>query len=111
MRKTLGFRLTWYSSLFTLGGLALVTVTYILVVLSLYHRDQGAIHATLAEYADAYRRDGLKTIKEKIAIEKSQTGALPFFIRVAGVDQQTLFLDHPRKWKHFDIDLLTTSQQ
>jgi methyl-accepting chemotaxis protein len=108
MRKTLSFRLTWYSSLFTLGGLALVTVTYVLLSFSLRHRDQGAIHSALAEYADAYRRDGIKAIKEKITIERSQTGALPFFIRLAGADHQTLFLDRPQKWKHFDIDLLTT---
>lgn len=108
IRKTLSFRLTWYSSLFTLGGLALVAVTYVLLSFSLHHRDQRAIHATLAAYADAYRRDGIKALKEKIAIERSQTGALPFFIRVAGADHQTLFLDHPQKWKHFAIDLLTT---
>jgi signal transduction histidine kinase len=108
VRKTLSFRLTGYSTLFTLSGLSLVVVVYGLLSFSLRHRDQAAIRLTLTEYADEYRRGALEGIKEKIVREESQTGALPFFIRLVGTDHHTLFLNRPWKWKPFDVDQLIT---
>ena len=107
IRKTLGLRLSGYFVLFTLGGLGLFAATYGLLSYTLYHRDREAIHSALTEYAEAYHRDGIDAIKEKVA-ESGRGGALAFFVRVSDVRDAFLYL--PPQWdEEFDLERLTSA--
>lgn len=107
IRKTLGLRLSGYFVLFTLGGLGLFAATYGLLSYTLYHRDREAIHAALTEYAEAYHRDGIDAIKEKVA-EASRGDALFFFVRVSDVKDAFLYL--PQQWdEEFELERLSSA--
>lgn len=107
IRKTLGLRLSGYFVLFTLGGLGLFAATYGLLSYTLYHRDREAIHTALTDYAEAYHRDGIDAIKEKVA-ESGRGGALFFFVRVSDVKDAFLYL--PQQWdEEFDLERLSSA--
>lgn len=110
VRKTLSFRLTaWYSGLFILSTLALFATAYVLLSSSLERRDREALQLKLKEYAAEYQRGGMEATERKITFENSQAGKALFFVRVAGPDNKTLFVNTPKHWKDFDVAQLEKS--
>src|SRR6185436_18981639 len=60
----------WYATLFILGSLAIVSLTYWLTAVSLAQRDRQVINAKLGDYAAAYDRGGLGGLAETVRAEQ-----------------------------------------
>jgi signal transduction histidine kinase len=112
LRKTVGFRLTvWYSGIFILSSLLLFSLAYFLLSSSLNKQDKEAIQYKLKELSTIYQTGGLELLEREVSIEKKFKKKGPFFIRLGGPDNKTLFLLIPYQWVQFDIKELerTTS--
>ena len=109
LRKTVGFRLTvWYSTIFILSSLFLFVLAYFLLSSSLRKQDQEAIQLRLKELSALYQTGGIESLEREITIEKKFEKKIPFFIRLAGRENETLFLHIPYQWAEFDIKQLET---
>jgi heavy metal sensor kinase len=107
IRKTLSFRLTiWYFGLFTLSAGVLFGTAYVLLGATLQGKDREAIQFELQEYAAEYQRGGLDAVEKEIALQRSHTGNMLFFVRVADPDNHTLLLSIPSQWNRFDLTQL-----
>jgi len=87
----------WYATLFVLGSIAIVVLTYYLTAASLAQRDRQIIEAKLGEYASAYRRGGFDGLAATVRAEQ---GAAPerLFVRVVDRGTETIVLSHPEGW-------------
>ncbi len=107
LRKKVGFRLTvWYSSIFILSALLLFALAYFLLSSSLIKHDHEAIQLRLDELSALYQTAGRELLEREVTIEKKFEKKIPFFIRLAGRDNKTLFLYIPYQWVEFDIKKL-----
>jgi heavy metal sensor kinase len=107
LRKTVGFRLTvWYSTMFILSSLFLFVLAYFLLSSSLSKQDQEAIQLRLKELSALYQTGGIESLEKETTIEKKFEKKIPFFIRLAGRENETLFLHIPYQWAEFDIKQL-----
>ena len=52
----------WYSTLFVVGSLIIVVVTYAITATLLTQRDQQIVNAKVGQYADVYARGGLRLL-------------------------------------------------
>jgi signal transduction histidine kinase len=77
-----GLRLgVWYATLFVLGSLAVMFLTYLLTSASLAQRDRQIIDSRLGAYAAAYDGGGLRGLQEVVTAEQ-QTAPERVFVRV-----------------------------
>ncbi len=107
LRKKVGFRLTvWYSTIFIFSALFLFALAYFLLSSSLSKQDHEAIQLKLEELSALYETGGRELIEREVTIEKKFEKKIPFFIRLAGRDNKTLFLYIPYQWVEFDIKQL-----
>ena len=93
-----GLRLgLWYATLFVLGAIAMVFLTYWLTSASLAQRDQQIIQSKLGEYGATYQRGGLDALAETVRAEQS---AAPerLFVRVVDRGAEVLVLSQPEGW-------------
>src|SRR5258706_15103769 len=69
--RAFGLRIAlWYSTLFILGAIAIVVLTYVLTATSLAQRDRQLINQKLGDYAAAYRRGGLSQLADTVSAEQ-----------------------------------------
>jgi heavy metal sensor kinase len=107
LRKKVGFRLTiWYSGIFILSALFLFALAYFLLSSSLSKQDHEAIELRLQELSALYQTGGRELLEREVTVEKKFEKKIPFFTRLAGRDNETLFLHIPYQWVEFDIKLL-----
>jgi heavy metal sensor kinase len=107
LRKKIGFRLTvWYSSIFILSALFLFALAYLLLSSSLNKQDHEAIQLRLKELSALYQTGGRELLEREVTIEKKFEKKIPFFTRVAGRENKTLFLYIPYQWVEFDMKQL-----
>jgi len=107
LQKKIGFRLTiWYSGIFILGALFLFALAYFLLSSSLHKQDHEAIQLRLEELSALYQTGGKELLEREVTVEKKFEKKLPFFIRLAGRGNKTLFLYFPYQWVEFDIKQL-----
>ncbi|HEV3057612.1 MAG TPA: HAMP domain-containing sensor histidine kinase [Vicinamibacterales bacterium] len=95
---TFGLRIAlWYSTLFVLGAIAIVSLTYYLTSVSLAQRDQQIIRAKLGDYAAAYARGGVRVLAATVRAEQA---AAPerLFVRVVDRGVEALVLSNPDGW-------------
>jgi signal transduction histidine kinase len=87
----------WYSTLFVIGAILIVLLTYWLTSVSLAQRDRQIIQAKLGEYAAAYQRGGLEILADTVRAEQS---AAPerLFVRVVDRGAEALVLSQPEGW-------------
>src|SRR5262245_22602763 len=94
-----GLRLgAWYATLFILGSLAVVLLTYFVTSASLAQRDRQIIDSKLGTYAAAYASGGLEGLTAVVNAEQL-TAPERLFVRVRdwrGV--QALVLSQPEGW-------------
>src|SRR4249920_3058677 len=65
--RAFGLRIAlWYATLFIVGALAIVFLTYYLTSASLAQRDRQLINAKLGQYAAAYARGGLDELADTV---------------------------------------------
>ena len=106
-RYTFGLRIAlWYATLFVLGALAIVFLTYYLTALSLAQRDQQIIDSKLGEYTAAYARGGIDSLADTVRAEQ-QTAPERLFVRVVTRRSEALVLSNPNGW---DPEKLETAQ-
>jgi signal transduction histidine kinase len=100
----LGLRLgLWYAALFGGGALALIAITYGLLAFSLQQRDREVVRSTLARYAAAYERGGLRLLERVIEAERVGGRYEPLFVRVLGNGAQAVYFSMPEGWTDFDV--------
>ena len=104
--RAFGLRLgLWYATLFVVGSLVIVFLTYWLTSASLAQRDRQIIQSKLGEYAATYQRGGLGALADTVRAEQS---AAPerLFVRVVDRGADVLVLSQPEGW---DPSLLETA--
>jgi len=107
LRKKIGFRLTvWYSGIFILSALFLFALAYLFLSSSLNKQDYEAIQLRLEELSALYQTGGRELLETEVTIEKKFEKKIPFFVRLAGRENKTLFLFIPYQWVEFDIKQL-----
>ena len=101
--RTLGFRLTaWYSGIFIVSSLILLSVSY-LIVFSELRDERGAIQSQLREYAILVDTRGASALAQKFAEQRKPSRRNSFFARITDSDGATVFLSNPRLWEKFDF--------
>jgi signal transduction histidine kinase len=102
-----GLRLAlWYATLFVLGAIAIVLLTYYVTAESLAQRDRQILESKLGEYATVYRRGGLRALAETVRAEQS---AAPerLFVRVVDRGAEALVLSMPQGWDPSTLETAT----
>ena len=87
----------WYATLFVLGAIVIVSLTYYLTAASLAQRDQQIIRQKLGDYAAAYLRGGVGVLTAKVRAEQA---AAPerLFVRVIDRGVEAVVLSNPEGW-------------
>jgi signal transduction histidine kinase len=93
----------WYSTLFILGSLAIVSLTYWLTAKSLAQRDRQVINSKLGEYAAAYDRGGIGLLADTVRGEQ-QTAPERLYVRVVGQRSEALVLSMPYGWNPANLE-------
>lgn len=93
----------WYSTLFILGSLAIVFLTYWLTSLSLAQRDRQVINSKLGEYAAAYDRGGIGLLADTVRGEQ-QTAPERLYVRVVSHGTDALVLSMPYGWDRATLE-------
>ena len=97
-RYPFGLRIgLWYATLFVLGSVAIVFLTYYLTASSLAQRDQEIIAAKLGEYTNASARGGIEGLADTVRAEQ-QTAPERLFVRVVTRRSDALLLSNPDGW-------------
>lgn len=104
VRKNFSLRLTiWYTAVSIIAYMLLFAVAYYSLFASLKKEDQRIVLSKYKEYAGEYLRDGVSGIETSISAERDAEKPMPFFIRIAGEDNDTLFLSLPDQWAGIDL--------
>jgi signal transduction histidine kinase len=104
VRTSLALRLGLQSSLFfVLGVLVLFGLLYVLLAASLQRRDREALDNRLQQIVAEYQTLGLTGFRSALAKQARLRGSTPFFIRVAGPDNASVYMELPDQWSNFDL--------
>jgi len=87
----------WYATLFVVGSIAIVLLTYVLTATSLAQRDHQVIQAKLGEYAAAYERGGFNALADTVGAEQ-RTAPERLFVRVVDRGAEAIVLSQPEGW-------------
>jgi signal transduction histidine kinase len=102
--KTIGFKLTlWYSGILFLSSLILFALVYFTLSLSLQKKEREIILLELKECVAEYQRGGVDALQNEVEFEKHASGKNPFFVRLEGPANKTIFLNTPDQWAKFDL--------
>jgi signal transduction histidine kinase len=105
-RGYFGLRLAlWYATLFVMGSLIIVLLTYWVASSSLAQRDQQILQSKLGEYAVVYGRGGLQALSATVRAEQANAPER-LFVRVVDRGTEVLVLSMPDGW---DPALLETA--
>src|SRR5437667_12479189 len=104
--RAFGLRIAlWYATLFVVGAMVIVLLTYYLTAISLAQRDQQILQSKLAEYAAAYARGGINVLAATVRAEQ-QAAPERLFVRVVDRGVEAVVLSSPNGW---DPSLLETA--
>jgi len=102
-RKTIGFRLTlWYSAVFVLSSLLFFGLAYFFLSVSIQQKDREVIQSELEGYIAQYNEGGTNALQQEVDLQKDLSGKNPFLVRLAGPENETVFLNIPDKWAAFE---------
>ena len=87
----------WYSTLFVVGAIVIVLLTYVLTAASLAQRDQQIIQAKLGEYAALYARGGVRALAATVQAEQ-RTAPERLFVRVLDGASEAIILSDREEW-------------
>jgi signal transduction histidine kinase len=102
---TFGLRVAlWYATLFVIGAIAIVFLTYYLTSISLAQRDRQIIRSKLGDYASAYARGGVAGLAATVRAEQS---AAPerLFVRVIDRGVEAVVLSNPEGWDPSTLEI------
>jgi len=93
-----GLRLAlWYATLFVVGAILIVFLTYYLTAASLAQRDRQIIESKLGAYAAVYSRGGIRALADTVRAEQL-TAPERLFVRVVDRGTETIVLSTPEGW-------------
>jgi len=102
---TFGLRLgLWYATLFVVGSIAIVVITYLLTASSLEQRDRQIIQSKLGEYASLYARGGFDALADTVRAEQ-RTAPERLFVRVLDRGTVSTVLSNPTGWDPSTLEL------
>src|SRR5262245_614462 len=93
----------WYATLFVVGALAIVSLTYYLTKVSLEQRDRQLLQSKLGDYAGAYARGGINTLAATVRVEQ-QAAPERLFVRVVNRGVEAIVLSSPNGWDPTTIE-------
>jgi signal transduction histidine kinase len=103
-RGYFGLRLAvWYATLFVLGAIVIVFLTYNVTAASLAERDHQIIQSKLGQYATAYRRGGLDALYETVRIEQL-TAPERLYVRVVDRGAEAYVLSSREGWDRATLE-------
>jgi signal transduction histidine kinase len=98
IRSTFGLRLgLWYATLFVIGAIAIVFLTYRVASTSIEQRDREIINGKLGEYASVYTRGGIDALADTVRAEQ-RTAPERLFVRVLDRGTESIVLSNPGPW-------------
>jgi signal transduction histidine kinase len=96
--RTFGLQIAlWYATLFVVGSIAIVFLTYYLTAASLAQRDRQIIDAKLGEYTAAYARGGVEGLADTVRAEQL-TAPERLFVRVVNRRSEVIVFSMPQGW-------------
>jgi signal transduction histidine kinase len=96
--RAFGLRLAaWYATVFVVGAIAIVFLTYYLTALSLAQRDRQILQGKLGDYAAAYLRGGINVLAATVRVEQ-QAAPERLFVRVVDRGVEAVVLSSPDGW-------------
>jgi signal transduction histidine kinase len=102
--RAFGLRIAlWYATLFIVGSVAIVMLTYVLTATSLAQRDRQLINQKLGDYAAAYRRGGLDQLAETVGAEQ-RTAPERLFVRVAYRGSEAIVWSNAEGWNPAQLE-------
>jgi len=107
--RAFGLRIAlWYATLFVLGAIAIVFLTYYLTKVSLEQRDHQILQSKLGDYAGAYSRGGINTLAATVRAEQ-QAAPERLFVRVVNRGVEAIVLSSPNGWDPTTIETAAVS--
>jgi len=104
--RSFGLRIAlWYATLFVIGSIAIVLLTYYLTAQSLAQRDQQILENRLGEYTAAYARGGIDGLAATVRAGQ-QTAPERLFVRVVNRFSEAVVVSNVEGW---DPDRLETA--
>jgi signal transduction histidine kinase len=105
--RPFGLRLAlWYATLFIVGALAIVFLTYYLTSASLAQRDHQILQGKLGDYAAAYLRGGVRVLTATVRAEQ-QTAPERLFVRVVDRGVEAVVLSNPDGWDPSTLEIVS----
>lgn len=96
--RAFGLRLAlWYATLFVVGSIAIVFLTYFLTAASLAQRDRQIINAKLGQYSSVYASGGIQALADTVRAEQ-RVAPERLYVRVANRGEEALVLSMPEGW-------------
>ncbi len=103
--RAFGLRIAaWYATLFVIGAIAIVVLTYWLTAASLEARDRQIIRGKLGEYSVVYERGGIDALTETVQAEQ-RTAPERLFVRVLDRGTESIVLSNPGPWDPSTLEL------
>src|SRR5882762_11540721 len=107
--RAFGLRIAlWYATLFVLGAIAIVSLTYYLTKVSLEQRDHQILQSKLGDYVGAYSRGGINTLAATVRAEQ-QAAPERLFVRVVNRGVEAIVLSSPNGWDPTTIETAAVS--
>jgi signal transduction histidine kinase len=106
-RNAFGLRIAiWYATLFVIGSIATMLLTYYLTAASLAQRDQQIIRAKLGDYAAAYARGGITVLAATVRAEQA-VAPERLFVRVVDRGVEAIVLSNPEGWSPSSLETVS----
>jgi signal transduction histidine kinase len=105
--RTFGLRIAlWYATLFVIGAILIVFLTYVLTATSLAQRDHQIIEQKLREYALVYARGGIRALADTIQVEQR---SLPerLYVRVVDRGAEVVVVGMADGWDPATLELVS----
>jgi signal transduction histidine kinase len=93
----------WYSTLFVVGSLIIMVVTYAITATLLTQRDQQIVNAKVGQYASVYARGGLRLLTDTVQAEQ-RTAPERLFVRVANRGAEAIVLSDRQGWDEATLE-------
>jgi signal transduction histidine kinase len=105
--QTFGLRVgLWYATLFVLGAITILLLTYYLAASSLAQRDQQIIEQKVGEYAAVYARGGVRALYN-VVNDEQRTAPERLFVRVLDRGQEIVVFSPPAEWESVRLETVT----
>jgi signal transduction histidine kinase len=98
LRRNIGVRLSlWYALIFTLSGVALLTLAYYLLAAAISRKDNEVLEARIKEAATVYEAGGANALRNWVRNQPQQVQQT-LLVRLVNVFNNVVFVSAPADW-------------